>query len=101
MADPARAMAGRPGEEAAEALALTALAYLLEDPGRTSRFLTASGLDGEALPPRLSDPLFLGCILDFVLEDDALLLAVAETAGLRAERVSAMRRRLPGALPQG
>ncbi len=101
MGDPVRALTDRSGDDAAEALALTALAYLLEDSDRTSRFLTATGIDGDALPPRLSDPLFLGCILDFVLEDDALLVAVAEAAGLRAERVAAMRRRLPGALPQG
>lgn len=94
--DPADATTGR---EAAEALALNALAYLLEDSERTNRFLGATGIDGDALRLRLTEPDFLGCILDFILEDEVLLLAVAEATGLRADRVAGLRRRLPGALP--
>jgi hypothetical protein len=86
----------RSGGDAAEALALTALAYLLEDDGRTARFLTATGIDGVDLAGRLSDPVFLGCVLDFVLEDETILVAVAAAAGLRADRVAGLRRRLPG-----
>jgi hypothetical protein len=86
----------RAGDEAAEALGLTALAYLLEDDDRAVRFLTATGIDGARLSTLLHDPVFLGCVLDFVLEDEALLLAVSATAGLRADRVAGIRRRLPG-----
>lgn len=86
----------RRGDEAAEAVALTALAYLLEDDERAVRFLTATGVEGPGLATRLTDPVFLGCILDFVLEDETLLLAVSGVAGLRAERIAALRRRLPG-----
>lgn len=89
----------RPSDsEAAEALALTALAYLLEDNERAARFLTATGVDGAGLPARLGDPVFLGCILDFILEDETLLLAVSAASGLRAERIPGIRRRLPGSL---
>mgnify|MGYP006289556169 CR=1 FL=1 len=101
MGEPTGAIDARSGDNAAEALALTALAYLLEDPDRANRFLTATGMDGDALPSRLADPVFLGCILDFVLEDETLLVAVAGVAGLRADRVIRMRQRLPGALPPG
>ena len=88
----------RSDQEAAEALALTALAYLLEDDGRTARFLRGTGVDGASLPVLLEDPVFLGCILDFVLEDEALLSGVSALAGVRADRIAAMRRRLPGVL---
>lgn len=89
------------GNDAAEALALTALAFLLEDPGRTDRFLGATGVDGTALSACLGDPVFLGCVLDFVIADEALLLAVSEASGLRADCVVRQRQRLPGALPPG
>jgi len=93
---------GTTGDEAkAEALALGALAYLLEDPERTNRFVGVTGVDGDSLPPRLGDPVFLGCVLDFVLEDETLLIAVAEMAGLRADRIARLRQRLPGAQPPG
>jgi hypothetical protein len=91
----------QPPEDAAQAFALSALAYLLDDPARTNRFLTVTGMDGESLPARLADPAFLGCVLDFVLEDEVLLLDVAETAGVPADRIGRLRMRLPGALPQG
>lgn len=101
MADLPGALASRSGDEAAEALALTALAYLLEEPERTNRFLSVTGMDGNVLPSHLGDPVFLGCILDFVIGDETLLLAVAEASGLRADRVVRLRQRLPGALPPG
>lgn len=86
----------RHGDEAAEAVALTALAYLLEDDERAVRFLSATGVEGPGLVARLTDPVFLGCVLDFVLEDKPLLLAVSGLAGLRADRIAVLRRRLPG-----
>lgn len=98
MRDDTEIAQSRSGQEAAEALALTALAYVLEDAGRTDRFLRVTGVDGAGLPTLLQDPLFLGCILDFVLEDETLLIAVSAVAGVRADRMAAMRRRLPGVL---
>lgn len=90
----------RPGpDEAAEALALTALAHLLADPDRTARLLGLTGLAGHELATHLNDPAFLGGVLDFVLADEALLLEIAGVAGLRPERVAGLRRRLPGAVP--
>jgi hypothetical protein len=82
--------------EAAQALALTALAYVLEDPDRAARFCGASGLAGADLAAQLGDAAFLGGVLDFVLEDEALLAGVAAAAGLPPEAVLGARRRLPG-----
>ena len=83
-------------EGAAQALALTALAFLLEDPDRAARFCAASGIAGADLASQLGDASFLGGVLDFVLEDDALLAEVAAAAGLPPETVLGARRRLPG-----
>ena len=86
--------------DAAQAVALSALVFLLEDSGRTSRFLSVTGIEGEELARRIQDPAFLGGVLDFILEDEALLVAVAGAAGLRPDRVAGLRRRLPGCLPR-
>jgi hypothetical protein len=84
-------------QEAAEAIALTALAYVLEDPDRAARFCVATGLGGAELAGYVRDPAFLGGVLDFVLDDEALLVDVAAAAQVSPETLAAARRRLPGA----
>ena len=86
--------------EAAQALALTALAYLLEDGDRAARFCAACGMTGTDLATQLGDAAFLGGVLDFVLEDEVLLAEVAGAAGLAPEAVARARRRLPGGPPE-
>lgn len=83
--------------EGAQTLALNALAHLLGDSDRAARFCAATGLPGEALPPLLDDPAFLGGVLDFVLDDEVLLAEIAVATGLTPEAVAGARRRLPGA----
>ncbi len=87
---------GMISEGAAQALALTALAHLLEDPERAARFCAASGVAGTDLATQLGEASFLGGVLDFVLDDEALLAEVAAAAGLPPETVLGARRRLPG-----
>ncbi|HEX9462223.1 MAG TPA: DUF3572 family protein [Alphaproteobacteria bacterium] len=84
-------------QEAAEAIALTALAHVLEDTDRAGRFCTATGLGGAELAGYVRDPVFLGGVLDFVLDDEALLVEVAAAAQVSPETLAAARRRLPGA----
>jgi hypothetical protein len=48
--------------EAAQALALRALAFLAEDPERLGRFLALSGMGPAELRTRASDPVLLGAI---------------------------------------
>lgn len=91
----------RDGEsEAAQTLALAALAYVFEEPERASRFLSVTGFDANYLREHVGDPAFLGGVLDFVLEDETLLIGAATSAGVKPERVSALRHRLPGAVPR-
>jgi 2-hydroxychromene-2-carboxylate isomerase len=80
----------------AEALAARALAWLAADPDLLGAMMAAAGLSPEALRRRAGDPELLGFVLDFVLEDDARVLAVAAEAGVRPERLAVARAALPG-----
>ena len=83
--------------EAAEALALRALAFLAEDPERLGRFLALTGLGPAELRMRAGDADLLGGVLDHLLEDERLLLAFAAASAFRPEEVVRARRLLPGA----
>ncbi len=84
-------------QEAAEALALTALSWLLEDGERAARFCAATGMGGAEVARHVADPAFLGGVLDFVLDDERLLVEVATACEVPPEAVGAARQRLPGA----
>ena len=85
---------------AAETLALKALAFLAGDGETLNRFLALSGLHLEDLRKRADDPLLLGAVLDFMLGDDKLLSAFAQSEGTETRTVHAARRALPGAAPE-
>lgn len=68
--------------EAAEAIAIQALAYLGGDPDRLSRFLALSGLDVADLRTAATQPGFLAGILDHFATDEGLLTAFADEAGI-------------------
>jgi hypothetical protein len=84
--------------QAAEALALRALAFLAEDSERLSRFLALSGIGPDELRSRAADPVLLGGVLDHLLSDERLLVAFAEANALRPEEPARARRHLPGAV---
>jgi hypothetical protein len=84
-------------QEAAETMALTALSWLLEDPDRAGRFCAATGLGGADLARYVGDAAFLGGVLDFILEDERLLVELASASDTPPEAFSAARQRLPGA----
>lgn len=83
--------------DAAEALALQALAFLLADPELASRLLAVTGLDPADLAAAARDPQALGGVLDFLMYDDRLVSDFAATAEVAPEAVAAARRCLPGA----
>ena len=87
------------GRDAAEALALRALAFLAEEPERLGRFLALSGLGPDELRSRATDPALLGGVLDHLLADERLLIAFAEANGVRPEEAGRARLHLPGAAP--
>ena len=89
-------MAGRGADEAAEALALAALVWLAARPEDAGTFLAAAGADPAALRARAAEPEFLGFVLDFLLADEALLVAFCAETGRGFEAPLRARARLPG-----
>lgn len=86
---------GRQAE--AEALALSALAFLAADEARLARFLSESGTAPETLRAEAGNAVFLGFVLDHLLQDEALLLAFCAESGLGPDRPARARAFLPGA----
>lgn len=76
----------------AEMTAISALAFLAGRPEDLGRFLALSGIDPTALRRIAGEPEFLAGVLDFLIGDDALLVAFAADAGIPPERVAATRR---------
>lgn len=82
--------------DAAETLALQALAWLVADDELCGVFLGATGASEQDLRTRASDPEFLGSVLDFLLMDDAWIIAFCNAQGLPFDRVQMARAALPG-----
>lgn len=91
----------RAEQDAAEHLAISALGYLAADPEHLERFLSLSGLDPSGLREAAASPGFLAGVLDFLLEDESLLLTFAAEQGLRPEAVVKARARLARYNEQG
>jgi len=83
-------------QEAAEALAVQALAFIAEEPDRLGAFLAASGIGPEAIRNAAREPGFLAGVLDHMLSDESLLLAFADSAGLDPASIARARRALGG-----
>jgi len=83
--------------EQAEAVALEALAYLVQDSDRLGLFLGQTGTGPEQVRERYSDPEFLSGVLDYLLSDETLLIAFVEERGMMPALPAAARRELPGA----
>lgn len=83
-----------------EVTALRALAWVVSDQDRAMRFLALTGCDAETLRRRAGEMETLGAVLDFLLEDEAALLAFADQVGLPAQSVALSRAALPGAMPR-
>jgi hypothetical protein len=82
--------------EAAETLAVQALAFIAEEPDRLGAFLATSGIGPEAIRDAAREPGFLAGVLDHMLGDESLLLAFADSAGLDPAGIARARRALPG-----
>ncbi len=87
----------KPSPEAAEMLAIQALAFIAEDPGRMGAFLGATGFAPEAIRDAAGSPGFLGGVLEHMLADESLLLAFAESAALDPAEIVRARGALGGA----
>lgn len=83
-------------QEYAQSLALSALSFIVSDSETAGAFLAQSGLDVGDLRARAGDPELLAAVLDFILAEDARVLAAAGACGAAPEELAAARALLPG-----
>ncbi|MEP7174128.1 MAG: DUF3572 domain-containing protein [Aestuariivirga sp.] len=84
--------------DAAQTIALKALGYLAADEDLLVPFMGATGLGVGDLRAGSTDSAFLAGILDYFMQNEALLLAFAASEELAPETIVRARQRLPGAL---
>ncbi len=82
--------------DAAETLALQALGWIVGQDEQASAFLGSTGSSAEDLKSRAADPEFMGFVLDFLLQDEAALLAFCEESNIAPDRPYRARAALPG-----
>ena len=80
----------------AEALAVQALVWMAGDADLVGRFLVATGAGPADVRARAAEPEFLGFVLDFLLSDEAALVAFALAENIRPELPMRARAALPG-----
>jgi hypothetical protein len=76
-----RPMSKAINSDAAEALALQALTFLLSEPQRLTRFLSLTGMGPETLRAAATSPDLQAATLEYLLSDESLLLAFCQEAG--------------------
>jgi hypothetical protein len=82
--------------ESAETLALQALGWLAANDDLLPVFLGATGASESDVKAQATDPTFLGAVLDFIMMDDAWVIAFCDTQSLPYERIMMARVALPG-----
>jgi hypothetical protein len=78
--------------EAAEMLAVQALAFIAGDPDRLGRFLAITGIGPAEIRIAAREPHFLAGVLDHIASDEALLMLFAEQSGLEPKTIAHARR---------
>ncbi len=83
-------------QHSAETIALQALGWLVGNDELLAVFLGATGASEADLRARASDPDFLGALLDFLMMDDAWVVAFCDSVELPYDRLVMARAALPG-----
>ncbi|MEM8742308.1 MAG: DUF3572 family protein [Pseudomonadota bacterium] len=84
-------------QEIAQTLALRALSWLMGDDIHRDAFLAQSGADAAALRAGARDLVFLGFVLDFILQSDDRIVDFCDAEGLEYDAPALARAALPGA----
>lgn len=71
--------------EDAAAVALKAIAFMAADEAMLSSFVALTGCGLDDIRARIADDGFLGAVLDFMLGDEAQLMAFVQAEGLHPE----------------
>ena len=79
----------------AEIIAIRALGFISGDDALLSRFVTLTGCGIDEVRGRVHEPGFLGAVLDFLLGDEAAVVAFAEATALHPEAAMLARLKLP------
>lgn len=82
--------------DAAETFALQALGWLVGQDDLLPVFLGATGASESDLREQAGNPAFLGSVLDFLLMDDAWVIAFCDANSRPYEHVMQARAALPG-----
>lgn len=80
----------------AEGLAIDALVFLAQDEARIARFLALTGLEAQDLRAAAASPGFLAHVLDYMGQDESLLIAFAAEKHLAPEAIMRAARSLSG-----
>ncbi|MEY4983321.1 MAG: hypothetical protein RIR62_1587 [Pseudomonadota bacterium] len=83
-------------QDMAETTALQALGWLAGNDDLFPLFLGATGASAGDVAARAGDADFLGAVLDFLLMDDAWVMAFCDAAGIAYTQPMAARAALPG-----
>jgi hypothetical protein len=86
----------RSRRDAADALAVAALAFLASDPERLGRFLAVTGIGPGQLREAARDEGFLAGVLDHFCGDERLLLDFARANGIEPAEIERARAALGG-----
>ena len=78
-------------------IALQLMAFLASDDERMERFSALSGMTLGDMKDGANNPVFLGFMLDYALQDEALILSFAEAHEITPQTLALARRQLPGA----
>ena len=85
--------------EEAEILAVRALGFLAQHQERMEGFVRMTGVAVDDLKDHMSDPGYLGAVLDYLLADERYLLAFTDRIGIAPELPYRARRKLEGTSP--
>lgn len=83
-------------QDAAETFALRALGWLATNPDLLPVFLGSTGASETDIKTQAADPVFLAAVLDFLMMDDAWVVAFCDQAKLPYDHLLAARAALPG-----
>lgn len=83
-------------QDAAEQVALKAIAWLAGNDELLPVFMGSTGADEAAFRAGVGSPDFQASVLDFLMMDDAWVIAFCDSAGLPYDRLMQARGALPG-----
>lgn len=83
-------------QESAELIAIQVLGWLAGNDELLPVFLGSTGASVQDIRTSATDPEFLGSVLDFLLMDDAWVVAFCDEASLPYDHIAPARMALPG-----